>query len=243
MRKRAYILLAASALLLVFSTVGSTRAALTYYSENYAAEVTVSSIGISLTENGKIVSHRDYTHSDDKWHEATGELLQNLLGEGEKLEPGKSYPERIGVTNSGTIDVYARVVITKSWMDANGKDTTLSPGLIDLNFRSGGWVVDEKASTAERTVLYYTKPIASGKSAPDITDTLRVDNSITSKVTETVTEQYGFKTITTSYDYDGYSFHVEAEVDAVQTHNAKDAIKSAWGVDVVIDSDGTLRLK
>ena len=52
-----------------------------------------------------------------------------------------------------------------------------------------------------------------------------------------------FKTITTSYDYDGYSFHVEAEVDAVQTHNAKDAIKSAWGVDVVIDSDGTLRLK
>ena len=78
MRKRAYILLAASALLLVFSTVGSTRAALTYYSENYAAEVTVSSIGISLTENGKIVSHRDYTHSDDKWHETTGELLQNL---------------------------------------------------------------------------------------------------------------------------------------------------------------------
>ena len=43
------ILLAAAAGLLLFATVGSTRAALTYYSENYAAEVTVSNIGVTLT--------------------------------------------------------------------------------------------------------------------------------------------------------------------------------------------------
>ena len=42
------LLLSASAALLLLSTVGSTRAALTYYSENYAVEVTVSSIGVSL---------------------------------------------------------------------------------------------------------------------------------------------------------------------------------------------------
>ena len=34
----------------------------------------------------------------------------------------------------------------------------------------------------------------------------------------------------------------EVEVDAVQTHNAVDAIKSAWGVDVNIAQDGTLSL-
>ena len=45
------------------------------------------------------------------------------------------------------------------------------------------------------------------------------------------------------YDYDGASFVVEAEVDAVQTHNARDAIKSAWGVDVEVAVDGTLRLR
>ena len=49
------------------------------------------------------------------------------------------------------------------------------------------------------------------------------------------------KTITTSYDYDGWQFCIEATVDAVQDHNAEDAIKSAWGRDVTI-SDGTLQL-
>ena len=41
------------------------------------------------------------------------------------------------------------------------------------------------------------------------------------------------------YAYDGYKFVVEAEVNAVQTHNAKEAIKSAWGVDVELAADGS----
>lgn len=61
------LLLSASAALLLLSTVGSTRAALTYYSENYAVEVTVSSIGVSLLENGEMVSYRNY--DKDKWNE------------------------------------------------------------------------------------------------------------------------------------------------------------------------------
>ena len=43
--------------------------------------------------------------------------------------------------------------------------------------------------------------------------------------------------------YDGYSFQVEAEVDAVQTHNAQDAIKSAWGVDVDVAANGDISLR
>jgi len=237
------ILLSAAALLLAFSTVGSARAALTYYSENYAAEVTVSNIGVTLTENGNKVSYRDYTNKNDKWDEAEGRLLTGMLKEGEKLEPGKEYPERLGVTNSGTIDTYVRVIIRKSWMDAEGKDTTLSPDLIDLNFVGNGWIIDKKASTKERTVLYYTKSIAAGESTPDITDTIRIDPSITGKVNEFVEEKDGYKTITTTYEYDGYQFNIEAEVDAVQTHNAVDAIKSAWGVDVNVSSDNHLSLR
>lgn len=53
-------LLSASVVLLAGSTVGSARAALTYYSENYGAQVEVSNIGVSLVENDKVISKRDY---------------------------------------------------------------------------------------------------------------------------------------------------------------------------------------
>ena len=60
---------------------------------------------------------------------------------------------------------------------------------------------------------------------------------------ETVRENAEGKIITYTYEYDGYTAHIDAEVDAVQTHNAADAIKSAWGVDVTISGDGSLSLR
>lgn len=239
------VLLGAAAVLLVSSAVGSTQAALTYYSENYSAEVTVSSIGVSLLENGEVVSRRNYLQ-DDKWDETTGTLLKNMLAEGEELTLGKSYEEEIGVLNSGAIDTYVRVILTKSWQDADGmKDATLSPELIDLNLVTGnGWVIDEEASTPERTVLYFTDILPVGVETPALSDTLNIDPAIGTKMikTESVDEN-GYKTITYDYEYDGYSFVVEAEVDAVQTHNAADAIKSAWGVDVNVAADGSISLQ
>lgn len=234
-------LIGASALLLIGSTVGSTRAALTYYSENYGARIQVSRIGVTLKENGNAISSRDYTE-DSRWSETKGTLLEGLLEEGETIQPGKAYDETLSVSNSGSIDSFVRVVLKKSWVNPEGeKDTTLSPDLIDLNLTEGsGWVIDESASTAERTVLYYTRALAPGKSTPALSDTLRIDPAVMTKVTETVTEdENGYKTIETSYDYDGYQFRIEAEADAVQTHNAEDAIKSAWGVDVTASEDGT----
>ena len=73
-------LLSASVVLLAGSTVGSARAALTYYSENYGAQVEVSNIGVSLVENDKVISKRDYA-SNGKWDEATGDLLTGLKEE------------------------------------------------------------------------------------------------------------------------------------------------------------------
>ena len=54
-----------------------------------------------------------------------------------------------------------------------------------------------------------------------------------------LTESEKGKSITYTYKYNGYTFHIDAEVDAVQTHNAKDAIKSAWGVDINVSDDET----
>ena len=235
--KKPALVLTAAALLLVGSTVGSTRAALTYYSENYSAQMNMQSIGVSLLENDKVVSSRDYVSNNEWKGTSEGTLLTNLLGKDETFTPGKKYNEAISVKNSGTIDTFVRVIITKSWQDKEGKkNTTLSPDLIELNFLTdNGWQIANAQSTKERTVLYYTKAVAAGDTTPALSDTLRIDPKIATEVEKTVKD----KTITYTYKYNGYTFHIDAEVDAVQTHNAKDAIKSAWGVDVNVSDDET----
>ena len=235
------LLLAASAVLLVGSGVGSARAALTYYSENYSAQMNMQSIGVSLLENDKVVSSRDYVSNNEWKGTSEGTLLTDLLGKDETFTPGKKYNEAISVKNSGTIDTFVRVIITKSWQDEKGnKNTNLSPDLIELNFLTDtGWQVAKAQSTRERTVLYYTKALKAGKPTPALSDTLRINPSIASDVTKPVPESEKGKTITYTYKYNGYTFHIDAEVDAVQTHNAKDAIKSAWGVDVNVSDDET----
>ena len=235
--KKPALILTAAALLLVGSTVGSTRAALTYYSENYSAQMNMQSIGVSLLENDKVVSSRDYVSNNEWKGTSEGTLLTNLLGKDETFTPGKKYNEAISVKNSGTIDTFVRVIITKSWQDKEGKkNTTLSPDLIELNFLTdNGWQIAKDQSTTERTVLYYTKAVAAGDSTPALSDTIRIKPSIAKDVTKHVDDN----TITYTYKYNGYTFHIDAEVDAVQTHNAKDAIKSAWGVDVNVSDDET----
>ena len=96
--------------LLGVSAVGSTRAALTYYSETYTAQIDVKSIGVTLIENDQPVSCRDYLHADDRWSEQTGDLLSAIPAE-EEWQPGRLYDERLSVKNSGTIDEYVRVKI------------------------------------------------------------------------------------------------------------------------------------
>jgi hypothetical protein len=220
--KKSLLLLSAAALLLLGSTIGSTRAALTYYSDNYNTQVSLANIGVAIIENDKQV--------DD------GKLL-----EGVTVVPGKEHTEALKVKNSGSIDTYVRVVLKKYWKDAEGKKATeLSPDMIQLPLpEDSGWVADEAASTQERTVLYYTQPLAAGSDTEAFAETLKLDNRIAGAVTKTDTGNGSF---TITYDYDGYTFHIEAEADAVQARNGKDAIKSAWGVDVEIDADGTLSL-
>ena len=222
--------------LLLFSGVGGARAALNYYSETYSGRVQLQDIGVTLTENGENVSWRNYTE-DGSWDQNTGTLLTNLLAEGESVNPGQKYDEVLAVKNTGTINQYVRVSVYKYWLDADGnKMQNVSPDLIDLHLTENGWIVDENSSTPERTVLYYTKALPVGETTPALSDTIRVNESIA----QDVTKQVDGNTIRYTYKYDGYSFHVDAEVDAVQTHNAQEAIKSAWGVDVSVNDDETV---
>lgn len=237
------VLLSAAALLLAGSTVGSTRAALTYFSENYSASVSISQIGVSIQENGQTVSSRDYA-GNDQWDETSTSLFTDLLDteKGETLALGKKYDDSITIKNSGSIDTFVRAVVTKSWQDKEGnKDTSLDPDFIRLNFLTeNGWQIDESASTPERTVLYYTGLLAPGESTAELLgeDALSIDSAVGTKVNQTEKTTGEGTVITTEYAYDGYSFQVEIEADAVQTHSAAEAIKSAWGVDVTVSEDG-----
>ncbi len=237
-----------------FSAVGSTRAALTYYSETYTAQIDVQSIGVSLMENGVRTGYRDYTHGGNEWDEAAGELLADTLSDGEEWQPGKTYREELAVRNSGTIEEYVRIKIYKYWVDGEGnKLTKLSPSLIDLHLTGERWIIDENATTAkvregdtrdgERIVAYYDSVLKPGEDTALFADTIAIDGSIADKVAETrETDANGWTTVTTVYEYDGAAFILEAEVDAVQTHNAQDAIRSAWGVEVSVDENGRLSL-
>lgn len=250
---------ALSAVLLLTSGVGGARAALTYYSEVYSTRVAVSSIGVALNENGEAVSRRDYD-GDGQWSQETGVLLSQMLKEDTSVKLGKAYPEELSVTNSGRIGQYVRVSVHRYWtenadnstMDGE-KNREISPAMIRLTLdgrdvgelaRETGWLVDEDASTPERTVLYYSRMLAPGETTALFADTLTIDPEVASRVTQT--EKTGAdgksKVITTTYDYDGFRFCVEAKVDAVQEHNARDAVYSAWGRSVSI-GDGTLSLE
>lgn len=244
----AFVLAAA---LLLTSGIGGARAALTYYSETYAARVSMSSIGVTLNENDMAVSYRNYG-ADGEWRQETGALLSGMLAEGETVKPGAPYEERLSVTNSGNIGQYVRVSVHRYWTDAEGnKKTEVSPAMVGLKLRDAdiaaippdsGWLVDPEASTDERTVLYYNKVLAPGETTPLFADTLIIDSRVAAKVTQTEEEKDGGTVITTKYDYDGYSFHVEAKVDAVQEHNAQDAVYSAWGRGVTVNN-GALSLR
>lgn len=230
--------------LLLFSTVGGARAALTYFSDTYVSRVQMSNIGVTLLENGKEIAKRDYNKtSDGTWDETTGVLLANMLKKDEKFKVGKKYKEELSVQNSGTIDQYVRVSIYKYWMKDDKKDQSLSPNLIDLNLVNVGsdWLLDESSSTDERTVLYYSKLLEEGKTSSLFADSIKVDSIIATKVTQVPVEGKP-NTIRTVYDYDGMNFCVEVKVDAVQDHNAEDAIWSAWGSKVTVN-DGALQLK
>lgn len=236
---------ALSVVLLAFSSVGGARAALTYYSETYTSRVQMYDIGVTLLENDKEISWRNYDSRKDNgsWLEEKGVLLEDMVPEGEKFRIGVWYPEELKVRNSGTINQYVRVSLYKYWLDENGvKVQTLTPDLIDLELLTdNGWMIDEESSTDERTILYYSQVLETGEVSPAFADRLKIDQSVTAKVTQTTEKTENGSKITTTYDYDGVQFCIEATVDAVQEHNVEDAVWSAWGRKVTV-SNGILSL-
>lgn len=205
------------------------------------------------------IAFRDYDR-DGRWETESGDLLNTMLpkdaeGNLEDLKIGKVYKEKLKVKNTGAIGEYVRVSVYQYWTDESGdeRNRNLDPEYIKLKFVNtgdgGDWLIDENAGTKERTVLYYRNVLPVDGETSSFTESIEIDPSITKlvaeeTVSEKVTETTGGKETTTikksTYVYDGKQFCLEVEVDAVQDHNAKDAILSAWGKDVELDGSGNI---
>ncbi len=242
-------------LLLFAGSVGGTQAALQIYSSDYISAFELDHIGITLYENGTPVSFRNYgdAAASGFTEKQDGDLVLKTLEDDPSFQIGRKYPFVITCKNTGTIDHYLRVTVYKYWVQV-GEDEKFglkgwfhglssnteklldkekhSPATIHLGYNgsegynTSAWAKDPDSSTAERDVYYYTGILPVGGETAPLFDTLWVDSSVAKSV---ITKTVGSLT-TYTYAYDGYGFVVQAEADAVQTHNAKAAIRSAWGL-------------
>ena len=234
------------AVLLVFTVangINTARAAL-IYSEEYVTQFEMYHIGITLLENDKPVAWRNRDSKNENWI-VNKEIP--LFGDIRDFRYGETYPEVFTVKNSGSIEEYVRVTIYKYWLDEKGnKDLSLDPGLIELRLKTdGNWMIDpEYSADPERTVLYYALPLAVGESSDPFTDTLTVNSAVKEEIIDQIvtTDADGYTTITAVYRYNDRTFCVEIEADGVQTHNAADALQSAWGRSVQLNGE-RLQLK
>ena len=251
-------------LLLMTGTIGGVRATPQIFNPDfYYGGLELDEIGITLLENDAPVSSRNYNKtkqafdvsSNDTNNAEQGILLAGMLGN-EKLKIGKAYPESLSVRNTGLIPEYVRVTVYKYWVsvdkdkketrfdayDAKGEE--LLNKMIELHFLEGGdWVIDHGADTKERTVLYYKHLLETGKdkdTTTPFTDTLTINNAILDfGVKDPIEKDANGNVLSWSWSWvaDGLEFRIEAEADGVQNHNARAAMKSAWGLtDAQIDN-------
>lgn len=223
--KATAVIFGAAVALLLFSSIGGARAALTVYSQIHETEIATDHIAVALLEtdgNGdskEVALDNEAAEGTTEVRKLSLDVLKDENGNPEMIA-GRSYPEVLSVRNTGEIDQYTRVTIYKYWVDSVEKKTpvkSLWPGYIELTL-ADGWVVDTAASTPERTVIYYKNILETGETK-DFVTSMKIDPE--------VAKLEGGK------EYQGYSIRIEVNVDAVQTHHAADAIKSAWGCNVV----------
>lgn len=231
--KRTIALLAAALVLLGSGGTMGTRAVLNIVSPDYDATIQLDEISVQLTE--KAPGKSTATVIDDK-----GKLFADL----EKAEPGMPYTYEVGVKNNGGAPEYVRVIVRKYWTK-DGKDTNLSPALIELNVDKDVWL-EKKVS--DETYVYYLKNQLSNVSDNTATlfNSFRISDTITSEktikhngtvISEADISSITSGTITYEYKYNGYKFTVEAEAQSIQTHNAADAIRSVWGVNATVSGN------
>lgn len=244
--KRTLALAAVAILLFASGGVMGTRAQLTIFSSDYNAEFELDHLQVHLLENGQDVCGGANTLKD----KVTGNLLEHMGWDGTTpgtFKPGKVYKEEIAALNGRDIPQYVRLTVRKYWRSPDGKkDAHMDPALIQLTYgekayNDRDWTINDKETTTESKTFYYKKQVKGKAETEPVISQLRIDDSIVSE--DKITETRSGNTITYSYKYDGYIACVEADVQALQTHNVNAAIESLWGVTNVAVVNGIMTVK
>jgi len=225
------------------SSVGATRAAMSYSDAAEEVSFETEELYVDLQEerNGGYVSVA-MSRSDSNQQNKVGKLeltaLSEQITEKNPLEVNHNYEEHVRIQNTGAYDEYVRVLVRKSWIKNDGsKDTRLDPSVITLK-TTDDWFIDKNESTTEGTVYYCRKPVTVGGKVQFL-DGISFEREILDGVTKTKVNDDG-TIVKNVYGYDGKTFEIEIRVDAVQTHSGAEAILGAWGVEATIDSDGNI---
>ena len=222
------LLFVLAAALIGYGGINAAAAAPRVVSEWYGAEVVLTNIHTAIVENDVVVKG-DRTLLGESFAKANPGL------EWEKDEKGNysisgfavgvKYREELCTENvkydEGTIPQYVRVTVYKYWTKAGTEEKlpNLDPSFIQLHFVTGGdWTIDPAASTAERTVLYYSGIVEPKGRTPIFMDSIYVSPEVA-----TLRDKDG------KLLYEGAECHIKATVDAVQTHNSQEAMTGAWG--------------
>ena len=283
--KRTLVLLAVTALLFCGGGFAGTKAARTYFSNDYTAGFELDHLQVHLIENGVDVCHDNnksiYTvHrtndkvAQEKIPKYKGDLVGYLgyknenkdahyedtpaykVGTPGKVDPGRTYKEELSARNGNNVDEYVRIIVRKYWVDKQGnKSTKMDPALIKLTYKgsdynNSAWAVNPKEHTVESDTYYLKNKLGAGADSALLFNELTIDGSVAELgnmkvITDEVTRPDGqiVKVITYSYYYDDFTFYIEADVQAIQTHNATDAVKSLWGVSNVSAGNGKVTVK
>lgn len=222
--KKTVALFAAALVLLGSGGVMGTRAVPDIQSDIFDTTIRTDSIAVQILDNKDAeVGVKDKELTDSKLYTELGDTIV----------PGEKYESKVSVKNTGAADEYVRVVVRKYWTDDEGKDTEVKPELIELALAEpAGYKWTKVDETDETSIYYLNKPIASDQIV-ELFSGIRINEAVVAegRKVETKETKDGVTTINYTYEYDGLKFNVEAEAQSVQTHNAKDAIKSVWGVD------------
>ena len=225
--------------LIAVGSIGSVRASLSVQSEDFTGWFYLNHLQVHLLENGRDVCGGHNTLDGES--KIKGQFLQYLGYEDDQrlgmIEPGRVYTEEIAAQNGSDIDIYLRLTVRKYWVntETGEKATDLLPSRIHLTFDSdeyntGAWQKSEFETTTESATYYYTDVLSAGSVTEPLFNRFWIDGDLAEHYTvEEVRE--GNKIIRTwKYIYDGYACYIEADTQAIQTHNAEDAIHSQWGV-------------
>ena len=130
------------------------------------------------------------------------------------VNPGDEYMKIVYVENTGSKAVYVRVKLTPEWKDAEGEPLALAVGDVDMAtfpIEGDNWVLHTDGW------YYYTKPLL----GPVVDE----PNAVTTHLIEKVI----FAGAEMTNDYQGATFTLEVEAEAIQASNG--AALSQWGID------------